>query len=293
MDRRGAYTGVTVTRVTPGHLRQMKERGEKIAMLTAYDYPTARMIDEAGVPTILVGDTLGMVVLGYDSTIPVRLDDVIRHTAAVVRGAKRALIVADLPFMTYRVSAEDGLRNAARLVQEGGAHAVKLEGGRSVAELVRRLVDAGIPVMGHLGYTPQSTLQVGGAKVQGRAREAAANMLADARALEEAGAFALVLELVPTPLAALISRRLAIPTIGIGAGPECDGQVQVISDILGLYPDFLPRHARRYAQVADTIKTVAAEYLADVQQGSFPTAANSAAMDPSLLEGLAPDGPEP
>jgi 3-methyl-2-oxobutanoate hydroxymethyltransferase len=279
-----------VTRVTPSHLRQMKERGEKIAMLTAYDYPTARMIDEAGVPMILVGDTLGMVVLGHDSTIPVRLEDVIRHTGAVARGAKHALIVADLPFMTYRVSAEDGLRNAARLVQEGGAHAVKLEGGRSVTELVRRLVEAGIPVMGHLGYTPQSTLQVGGAKVQGRAREAAATMLAEARALEDAGAFALVLELVPTPLAALISRRLAIPTIGIGAGPECDGQVQVISDILGLYPDFLPRHARLYAHVADTIKTVAGEYLADVQQGSFPTAANSADMDSSLLEGLAPDG---
>jgi 3-methyl-2-oxobutanoate hydroxymethyltransferase len=279
-----------VTRVTPGHLRQMKERGEKIAMLTAYDYPTARMIDEAGVPTLLVGDTLGMVVLGHDSTIPVRLDDVIRHTAAVARGAKHALIIADMPFMTYRVSVEDGLRNAARLVQEGGAHAVKLEGGRSVTELVRRLTDAGIPVVGHLGYTPQSTLQVGGARVQGRAREAAATMLADARALEEAGIFALVLELVPTPLAGLISRRLAIPTIGIGAGPECDGQVQVISDILGLYPDFLPRHARRYAQVADTIKAVAGEYLQDVQQGAFPTAANSADMDASLLEGLAADG---
>ena len=279
-----------MTRVTPSHLRQMKERGEKIAMLTAYDYPTACMIDEAGVPTILVGDTLGMVVLGHDSTIPVRLEDIIRHTGAVARGAKRALIIADLPFMTYRVSVEDGLRNAARLVQEGGAHAVKLEGGRSVTEFVRRLVDAGIPVMGHLGYTPQSTLQVGGAKVQGRAREAAANMLADARALEEAGAFAVVLELVPTPLAGLISRRLTIPTIGIGAGPDCDGQVQVISDILGLYPDFLPRHARLYAHVADTIKTVAGEYLADVQQGTFPTAANSADMDPALLEGLAPDG---
>lgn len=279
-----------MARVTPGQLRQMKERGEKIAMLTAYDYPTARMIDEAGVPTILVGDTLGMVVLGYDSTIPVRLEDIIRHTGAVVRGAKRALVVADLPFMTYRVSVEEGLRNAARLVQEGGAQAVKLEGGRPVAELVRRLVDAGIPVVGHLGFTPQSVLQFGGARVQGRAREAAANMLADALALEEAGAFALVLELVPTPLAGLLSRRLAIPTIGIGAGPECDGQVQVISDILGLYPDFLPRHAKLYAHVADTIKTVAGEYLADVQAGSFPTAAQSAAMDPQLLEGLLADG---
>jgi 3-methyl-2-oxobutanoate hydroxymethyltransferase len=277
---------VTVSRVTPIHLRQMKERGEKIAMLTAYDYPTARMLDEAGVPVILVGDTLGMVVLGHDSTIPVTLDDVMRHTAAVRRGAQRALIVADLPFMTYRVSVEEGLRNAARLVQEGGCHAVKLEGGRSVAELVRRLADAGIPVVGHLGFTPQSILQVGGAKVQGRAREAAAAMLADALALEGAGAFLLVLELVPTPLAGLISRRLAIPTIGIGAGPECDGQVQVISDILGLYPDFLPRHARRYAQMADTIRTVAADYLRDVQQGTFPAADNSSDMDPAILAGL-------
>ena len=275
-----------MSRVTPGQLRQMKERGEKIAMLTAYDYPTARMIDEAGVPTILVGDTLGMVVLGYDSTIPVRLDDVIRHTAAVCRGAKRALVISDLPFMTYRVSLEDGLRNAARLVQEGGCQAVKLEGGRPVAELVRRLVDAGIPVIGHLGFTPQSTLQFGGAKVQGRARQAAADMLADARALEEAGAFALVLELVPTPLAGLISRRLAIPTIGIGAGPECDGQVQVISDILGLYPDFLPRHARLYAHVADTIRSVAGDYLRDVQEGAFPTTANASDMDPQVLDGL-------
>ncbi len=280
-----------MSRVTPAQLRQMKERGEKIAMLTAYDYPTARMIDEAGVPVILVGDTLGMVVLGHDSTIPVTLDAVIHHTAAVRRGAQRALIVSDLPFMTYRISVEDGLRNAARLVQEGGCQAVKLEGGRSVAELVRRLSDCGIPVVGHLGFTPQSVLQFGGARVQGRARAVAAEMLADALALAEAGAFLLVLELVPTPLAALISRRLAIPTIGIGAGPDCDGQVQVISDVLGLYPDFLPRHARRYAQFADTIKAVAGEYLRDVQAGEFPTAAHSAEMDPALLEGLdAPDG---
>ncbi len=275
-----------MARVTPAQLRQMKERGEKIAMLTAYDYPTARMLDEAGIPVILVGDTLGMVVLGHDSTIPVTLDDMVRHTAAVRRGAKRALIIADLPFMTYRISVEDALRNAARLVQEGGCHAVKLEGGRPVADLVRRLTDAGIPVAGHLGFTPQSILQFGAARVQGRAREAASAMLADALALEQAGAILIVLELVPTPLAGLISRRLAIPTIGIGAGPECDGQVQVISDILGLYPDFLPRHARRYAQMADTIREVAATYMREVQQGLFPTAAQSADMDPAILEGL-------
>ena len=284
----GAYRGEgeAVSRVTPMQLREMKKRGEKIAMLTAYDYPTARMIDEAGVPVILVGDTLGMVVLGHDSTIPVTLDDVIRHTAAVRRGAQRALIVSDLPFMTYRISVEEGLRNAARLVQEGGCQAVKLEGGRSVTELVRRLVECGIPVVGHLGFTPQSVLQLGGARVQGRVREVAADMLADALALEQAGAFLLVLELVPTPLAGLLSRRLAIPTIGIGAGPECDGQVQVISDVLGLYPDFLPRHARHYANVADTIRSVASDYLRDVQQGAFPTAANSSEMDPAILEGL-------
>jgi 3-methyl-2-oxobutanoate hydroxymethyltransferase len=275
-----------VSRVTPSQLRQMKERGEKIAMLTAYDYPTARMIDEAGVPTILVGDTLGMVVLGHDSTIPVRLDDIIRHTAAVRRGAKRALIIADMPFMTYHVSVEEGLRNAARLVQEGGCHAVKLEGGRSVVELVRRLGDAGIPVVGHLGFTPQSILQFGTARVQGRARQVARELLQDAIALDEAGAFLIVLELVPTPLAGLISRRIGAPTIGIGAGPECDGQVQVISDILGLYPDFVPRHARLYAHVADTVRSVAGEYLQDVQGGAFPAAEHSSQMDASILEGL-------
>ncbi len=275
-----------MSRVTPGQLRQMKQRGEKIAVLTAYDYPTARMIDEAGVPVILVGDSLGMVVLGYESTLPVTLDDIIRHTAAVRRGARRALVVADLPFMTYRVSIETALQNVARLVQESGCHAVKLEGGRSVVDLVRRLVDCGIPVMGHIGFTPQSILQLGGARLQGRARDAAAALLADAIALDQAGVFALVLELVPASLAGLISRRIGAPTIGIGAGPECDGQVQVISDILGLYPDFVPRHARVYAHLADTIRAVAAEYLRDVQQGTFPGPEHSADIDRRLLEEL-------
>jgi 3-methyl-2-oxobutanoate hydroxymethyltransferase len=264
----------------------MKEQGEKIAVLTAYDYPTARLVDEAGVPVILVGDSLGMVVLGHKSTIPVTLDDMIRHTAAVSRGAHHALIVSDLPFMTYRVSVEDGLRSATRLVQEGGCHAVKLEGGQPECEVVRRLVECGLPVMGHLGFTPQSVLEYGTARVQGRAREAAARMLEDALALQQAGAFAIVLELVPTPLAGLLSRRLAIPTIGIGAGPKCDGQVQVVSDILGLYPDFLPRHSRRYADLASTIRTVASEYLQDVQRGAFPAAEQSWDMDPETLEDL-------
>jgi 3-methyl-2-oxobutanoate hydroxymethyltransferase len=275
-----------VTRVTPGQLRQMKERGERIPVLTAYDYSLARLLDEAGVPVLLVGDSLGMVVLGHDSTIPVRLEDVIRATAAVRRGARRALVVADLPFMTYRVSDEEALRNAARLVQEGGAHAVKLEGGRSVAPLVRRLVDSGIPVMGHLGFTPQSVLQFGGARVQGRAREAAAALLHDALALDAAGVFAIVLELVPAPLAGLISRRVSAPTIGIGAGPECDGEVQVVHDMLGLYPDFVPRHTRQYARLGETILAAVREYVADVQQRRFPTREHATDMDPALLEGL-------
>lgn len=275
-----------MTRVTPGQLRQMKERGERIPVLTAYDYSLARLLDEAGVPVLLVGDSLGMVVLGHDSTIPVRLDDMIRATAAVRRGARRALVVADLPFMTYRVSEEEALRNAARLVQEGGAHAVKLEGGRSVAPLVRRLVDSGIPVMGHLGFTPQSVLQFGGVRVQGRAREAAAALLHDALALDEAGVFAIVLELVPTPLAGLISRRVGAPTIGIGAGPECDGEVQVVHDVLGLYPDFVPRHTRQYARLGETILAAVREYVADVQQRRFPTREQGTDMDPALLEGL-------
>jgi 3-methyl-2-oxobutanoate hydroxymethyltransferase len=272
--------------MTPSHLRRMKERGEKIAVLTAYDYPVARLLDEVGVPVVLVGDSLGMVVLGHKSTIPVTLDDMIRHTAAVSRGAQHALIVADLPFMTYRVSREEALRNATRLVQEGGCHAVKLEGGGPEAEVVRRLVECGIPVMGHLGFTPQSILEHGTARVQGRAREAAAGMLQDAQILEQAGAFAIVLELVPSPLARLISQRTYVPTIGIGAGPDCDGQVQVVSDILGLYPDFLPRHSRHYADLATTIRTAASEYVRDVQAGEFPAAEHGWDMDPHTLDDL-------
>lgn len=264
----------------------MKERGERIAVLTAYDYSTARLLDDAGVPVLLVGDSMGMVMLGHDSTIPVTLDDIVRATAAVRRGARRALVVADLPFMTYHINADEAVRHAARLVQEGGAQAVKLEGGRSVAPLVQRLVSSGIPVMGHLGFTPQSILQFGGVRVQGKAREAATAMLADARALDAAGVFAMVLELVPAPLAGVISRGIGAPTIGIGAGPECDGEVQVIHDILGLYPDFVPRHTRQFAQIGDTIRDAARDYVAAVTDGSFPTSAHAADMDRALLEGL-------
>jgi len=264
----------------------MKQRKEKIVMLTAYDYSTAKLVDEAGVPLILVGDSLGMVVLGYDSTIPVTMDDMIHHTKAVVRGAKQAMVVGDMPFMTYHTSISDALRNAARFIQEGGAQAVKLEGGLAVAETVKRIVDCGIPVMGHIGLTPQSVHQLGGHRAQGKTPEAALKLLNDAKALEQAGAFAVVLELVPAQLAKLITQELSIPTIGIGAGPDCDGQVQVISDLLGLYSDFVPRHAKQYANLAGEIKAAIASYICEVKSGAFPTLEHCPTMDEKLLAGL-------
>lgn len=273
-------------RVTINQVREMKQKGEKIAMLTAYDYSTAKTIDGAGIPLILVGDSLGMVVLGYESTIPVTMAEMLHHTKAVVRGARNALIVGDMPFMTYTVSVEDALRNAARFIQEGGCQAVKLEGGESVSDTVRRIVQCGIPVMGHIGLTPQSINQLGGFKVQGKSVSAARQLLLDAKALEEAGAFAVVLEAVPAPLAKVITERLSVPTIGIGAGIHCDGQVQVISDVLGSFTDFVPRHAKRYAEVGEVIKKVAADYMSEVKSGSFPTDKQSYGMDESLLSGL-------
>jgi len=225
-------------RVTINQIKEMKQKGEKIAMLTAYDYTTAKIIDEVGIPLILVGDSLGMVVLGYETTIPVTTEEMLHHTKAVVRGAKQAMIVGDMPFMTYHISVSQALENAARFIQEGGAQAVKLEGGVTVAEKMQRIVECGIPVMGHIGLTPQSIHQFGGFKVQGRTPEAAARLLKDARALEEAGAFSIVMETVPTPLAKLITDSISIPTIGIGAGIGCDGQVQIINDILGSFTDF-------------------------------------------------------
>jgi 3-methyl-2-oxobutanoate hydroxymethyltransferase len=273
-------------RVTISEIRQMKQRKEKIPMLTAYDYVTAKIVDEAGIPLILVGDSLGMVMLGYESTIPVTMEEMLHHTRAVVRGARRALIIGDMPFMTYHISVSDALGNAARFIQEGGAQAVKLEGGESVAEKVRRLVECGIPVMGHIGLTPQSIHQLGGFKVQGKTEEAAEGLLKDACVLEEAGAFAIVLECIPAPLSKLITQKLGIPTIGIGAGPDCDGQVQVISDILGLYRDFVPKHAKQYAKLAEEIKTAVANYMAEVKSVTFPTAKESYDMDESLLREL-------
>ena len=267
-------------RISIHDLRAMKERGEKIAMLTAYDYPTARLLDEAGVPIILVGDSLGMVVLGYSSTLPVTMTDMLCHVAAVVRGTQKTHVVADMPFLSYQAGPEDAMRNAGRFLQEAGAQSVKLEGGVTVAETVRRLVEAGIPVMGHVGLTPQSVNQLGGHKVQGKTPAAAVKLLNDAVALEQAGAYAVVLETIPAPLGKVISERLSIPTIGIGAGPYCDGQVQVLHDMLGLYPDFVPKHAKQYAHLAEEIGRAAREYLTEVQEGRFPTERESFMMGP-------------
>ncbi|HJX62226.1 MAG TPA: 3-methyl-2-oxobutanoate hydroxymethyltransferase [Dehalococcoidia bacterium] len=274
-------------RVSIDDLKGMKQRGEKIAMLTAYDYPTARLLDEAGVPIVLVGDSLGMVVLGYSSTLPVTMADMLHHVAAVVRGTQRTHVVADMPFMSYQASAEDALRNAGRFLQEAGAQSVKLEGGVTVAETVRRLVDAGIPVMGHIGLTPQSLNQFGGYKIQGKTPAAAVKLLNDARALEQAGAYAVVLETTPAPLGRLLSERLSIPTIGIGAGPYCDGQVQVLHDMLGLFGDFVPKHAKQYAHLAEEIGRAVREYLAEVQEKRFPTERESFMMGPEGEAALA------
>jgi 3-methyl-2-oxobutanoate hydroxymethyltransferase len=254
---------------------QLKERQERIVVLTAYDYPSALLADQAGVDMILVGDSLGMVVQGHPTTIPVTLDAMLYHVQAVTRAAKRPLVIADLPFLTYGVTLEDSLRNAGRLVQEGGARAVKLEGGEPVVATVERIVGAGIPVMGHLGLTPQSVHALGGFRVQARQADQARRLLENAKRLQDAGAFALVLESVPSEVARVVTAELAIPTIGIGAGPGCDGEVQIFHDLLGLYEGFIPRHTRRYAEVGDVIRTALQQYAADVRSRAFPTDANT------------------
>jgi 3-methyl-2-oxobutanoate hydroxymethyltransferase len=273
-------------RVTINQIKEMKQKGEKIVMLTSYDYSTAKLVEEAGIPMILVGDTLGMVVLGYDSTIPVTMEIMLHHTKAVVRGTSKAMIIGDMPFMTYHVSVEDALRNAARFLQEAGTQAVKLEGGVTVAEKVRRIVECGIPVMGHIGLTPQSINQFGGHKIQGKTPEVAVRLLEDARALEQAGAFAVVLETVPAALSTLITKKISIPTIGIGAGAGCDGQVQVVNDILGSYTGYIPKHAKQYAKLRDIMSSAFSQYREEVTTGKFPTEANSFPMDESILAGL-------
>ncbi|MEK7215426.1 MAG: 3-methyl-2-oxobutanoate hydroxymethyltransferase [Chloroflexota bacterium] len=273
-------------RTTINQVQDMKRRGERIAMLTAYDYPSARFVEAAGVPMILVGDSLGMVVLGYTSTIPVTMDDMVHHVKAVVRGTQKAMVVADLPFLSYQASADDAVRNAGRMLQEAGAQAVKLEGGEPMAATVRRLTQVGIPVQRHIGLTPQSVNQFGGYRVQGKTVSAAAQLVRDAEALQAAGAFSVVLEGVPAELAALITQRLTIPTIGIGAGPQCDGQVQVFHDMLGYYPDFTPRHAKQYARLGDVIKEAVASYIAEVAGGSFPGTEHSISMSAGTLAAL-------
>lgn len=268
-------------RITILDVQKMKARGERIPMVTAYDYTSAQIADRAGVPLLLVGDSLGMVVLGHTSTVPVTLDEMVHHIRAVVRGSERALVIGDLPFLTY-TNVDEAIAATRRVIQEAGAQAVKLEGGVSVAPIVARLVELGVPVMGHIGFTPQSVHQIG-TRVQGRSAAQAARLIEDALALEAAGAFAIVLELLPAPLAREITRRLRIPTIGIGAGVDCDGQVQVWHDLLGLYSDFLPRHAKRYATLAETIGAALASYVAEVRAGTFPTAEHSSTMDDAEL----------
>ncbi|MBB2167434.1 3-methyl-2-oxobutanoate hydroxymethyltransferase [Gluconacetobacter aggeris] len=268
-------------RITVFDIQAMKESGQRIAMLTAYDHPSAALAERAEVPMLLVGDSLGMVVHGADTTLPVTLDDMIRHARAVVRGSSRALVVADLPFLTYATEG-DAIASARRVMQEAGVQALKLEGGISIAPTVRRLTELGVPVMGHLGLTPQAQHTLG-LRVQARQAEAARRLVEDALALQDAGAFALVLELVPAPLAAAVTRRLRIPVIGIGAGAGCDGQVQVWHDLLGLFPGKSPRHAKRYADIGTAIEEALRAYVGDVRSGAFPTVAQSSGMDPEEL----------
>ena len=268
-----------LARVTLHTLAAQKARGEKIAMITAYDATFARLLDEAGADILLVGDSLGMVVQGHENTLPVTVDEMVYHCRAVARGARRAQIVGDMPFMSYQESLEQGLRNAGRLLKEGGCHAVKLEGGAQHAPLVARLVATGIPVMGHLGLTPQSVHQLGGFKLQGREEGATERLIADARALEAAGAYAIVLEGLPTEVAAAVTAALTIPTIGIGAGDGCDGQVLVIYDLLGMDERFKPRFVRRYADLSATIKEACGQFIGDVRSGAFPAAAESFTLE--------------
>jgi 3-methyl-2-oxobutanoate hydroxymethyltransferase len=261
---------------------EKKRRGEKIAMLTAYDAVTARLLDQSGIDALLVGDSLGMVVLGYQTTVQVTLDAMVHHTAAVTRGAERALVVADLPFLTYQTNAADAVRNAGRLMQEGGAEAVKAEGGSAIVDIVKRLVDVGVPVMGHLGLLPQSVHRVGGFLRQATNPHDADVLLADALALEEAGAFAVVLEAIPSDVARTVTQAIAIPTIGIGAGPDCDGQVLVINDMVGLVDGRVPSFVKQYAQVGETVKASVQAYVDDVKSGRYARPAAAKAASPGV-----------
>jgi 3-methyl-2-oxobutanoate hydroxymethyltransferase len=259
-----------ITRKTILDIKKMKDNGEKIAMLTAYDFGMASLIDETEIDIILVGDSLGNVVLGYENTLPVTMADMLHHTKAVVRGAKKALIVADMPFMSYQISPQEALANAGRFLQESGAQAVKLEGGKEQSEAVYKITTSGIPVMAHLGLTPQSVHQMGGYRVQGKKEDAAKKIMSDARILEEAGAFSLVLECVPEKLAQDITSALSIPTIGIGAGVHCDGQVLVVNDMLGMYERMTPKFVKKYANLSADIRAAVKTYVAEVKKLTFP-----------------------
>jgi len=283
MHFRGKMEKVKVTTAT---LREMKTRGERIAMLTAYDYPTARMVDEAGIDAILVGDSLGNVILGYRDTLAVTMDEIVHHTKAVARGTKHALVIGDMPFLSYQASTEDAIRNAGRLIKEGRAEAVKVEGGRSVMDKVEAIVGAGIPVMGHLGLTPQWIHQFGGFKVRGKTEAAARSIMVDAKALEEAGVFSVVLECMPWQLAKMITERVEVPTIGIGAGPHCDGQVLVIHDLLGLSGEFAPKFVKKYAQLESVVMKALASFKDEVKTGKFPSFEHSYEMKEEELKKL-------
>jgi len=271
-----------VRRTTIVDIARLYADGTRIAMLTAYDYPIARLLDEAGIPMILVGDSLGQVILGYETTVRVTMDEMVHHTKAVVRGTSRALIVADMPFLTYSTP-EEAIDNAGIFMREAGAQAVKVEGGVLTARVIEALVRAGIPVMGHIGLTPQSINSVGKVRVQGKTRDQARALIADALAVQEAGAFSMVLELIPQQLAAAVTERLHIPTIGIGAGAGCSGQVQIITDLIGL-GDFIPKHARPYLHVGESIREAAAAYIADVAAGTFPGPEQTVRMDDAVLD---------
>ena len=271
-------------KITSADFRTMKNSGDKISMVTAYDYSTARLIDESGIDSILVGDSLGMVMLGYPDTLSVTMEDMIHHCSAVVRGAKNALVICDMPFMSYQTSVYDAVKNAGRLIKEGKAAAVKLEGGAEFAEHIKAIVNASIPVCGHLGMTPQSVNAFGGFKVQGKTVEAAKKLITDALALEEAGVFAIVLECVPAELAEYISKLLSIPTIGIGAGVGCDGQVLVYQDLTGIFNDFTPKFVKRYLNAGEMIKNAFVDYNYEVKHGKFPTAEHSFKMDSEIME---------
>ncbi|MEL7235458.1 MAG: 3-methyl-2-oxobutanoate hydroxymethyltransferase [Chloroflexota bacterium] len=272
-----------MARLTIRDIQKMRDKGEPITMLTAYDATSARLSEAAGVPMLLVGDTLGMVIQGHDSTIPVTLDQMIYHASIVTRVTQKPLVVGDLPFGTYTISAEQALRSSARMMQEGGVSTVKLEGGEALAPTIERIVNSGIPVMGHIGLTPQSVNGFGGFRVQGRGKDSAKHLIRDAEALQDAGAFAIVLELVPTPLSKAITERIKIPTIGIGAGMHTSGQVQVFHDILGLFADFIPKHTRRYADLGTAMQSAIQQYVDDVEARNFPTDDNSFSMSEDVL----------